>query len=210
MSAHPLVVKNFADTLKPAGLEILERVLESTLAPALRAMEVPQVTVFVLDAAMPYPSVEALTGRILESVPKARIIVATERLEEKSSFALLRMGVKGLIPYSQTREQLAHAVPKVASGGYWVPREILSQFVESIMESPQGQKLKISGTRELSSREQQILDLLLENLANKEIASKLNISERTVKFHVSNILAKFGVGRRADLILLCYQKRAAA
>jgi DNA-binding NarL/FixJ family response regulator len=47
----------------------------------------------------------------------------------------------------------------------------------------------------------------LENLANKEIASRFNISERTVKFHVSNLLSKFGVRRRADLILLCYQRR---
>lgn len=47
---------------------------------------------------------------------------------------------------------------------------------------------------------------MLENLSNKEIACKLNISERTVKFRVSNLLAKFGVRRRADLILLCYQR----
>jgi DNA-binding NarL/FixJ family response regulator len=60
---------------------------------------------------------------------------------------------------------------------------------------------------ELSKREQEVLEALLENLANKEIASRFNISERTVKFHVSNLLSKFGVRRRADLILLCYQRR---
>jgi DNA-binding NarL/FixJ family response regulator len=60
---------------------------------------------------------------------------------------------------------------------------------------------------ELSQREQEVLDALLGSLVNKEIGSRLNISERTVKFHVSNILSKFGVRRRADLILLCYQKR---
>jgi len=59
----------------------------------------------------------------------------------------------------------------------------------------------------LSTRETQVLDRLLENLSNKEIAAKLNISERTVKFHVSNVLTKFGVGRRADLILLRYQQQ---
>jgi hypothetical protein len=52
-----------------------------------------------------------------------------------------------------------------------------------------------------------LLDCLLENLANKEIANKLNISERTVKFHVSNLLAKYKVQRRADLILLSYQRQ---
>jgi DNA-binding CsgD family transcriptional regulator len=45
---------------------------------------------------------------------------------------------------------------------------------------------------------------VLENLSNKEIAGQLNISERTAKFHVSNILAKFGVQRRADLIVMSF------
>jgi len=48
----------------------------------------------------------------------------------------------------------------------------------------------------------------LENLANKEIANKLHIPERTVKFHVSNLLNKLGVRRRADLILLCCRRRS--
>ena len=63
---------------------------------------------------------------------------------------------------------------------------------------------------ELSRREQEVLNSLLENLANKEIGDRLHISERTVKFHVSNLLSKFGVRRRADLILLCYQRRNTA
>jgi DNA-binding NarL/FixJ family response regulator len=68
-------------------------------------------------------------------------------------------------------------------------------------------RLKVDSSAELSRREQEVLSSLLENLSNKEIGNKLNISERTVKFHVSNLLSKFGVRRRADLILLCYQKR---
>ena len=61
---------------------------------------------------------------------------------------------------------------------------------------------------ELSRREQEVLSLLLENLANKEIAERLHIAERTVEFHVSHLLAKFGVRRRADLILLHCQRQA--
>jgi DNA-binding CsgD family transcriptional regulator len=57
----------------------------------------------------------------------------------------------------------------------------------------------------VSGREKEVLARLLENKSNKEIANVLNISERTVKFHVSNLLSKYGVQRRADLIVLCYQ-----
>jgi len=70
-------------------------------------------------------------------------------------------------------------------------------------------RLKTDTVTNLSRREQEVLDSLLENLSNKEIASKLNIAERTVKFHVSNLLSKFGVRRRADLILLTFQRRMA-
>jgi DNA-binding CsgD family transcriptional regulator len=54
----------------------------------------------------------------------------------------------------------------------------------------------------LSHREKEVLELLLENLSNKEIASRLSISSRTAKFHVSNLLAKYGVGSRVDLLLM--------
>jgi DNA-binding NarL/FixJ family response regulator len=87
---------------------------------------------------------------------------------------------------------------------------VLSRFVDSILTGAQGRRLRNEAPTDLSRREQEVLNGLLENLANKEVADRLHISERTVKFHVSNLLAKFGVRRRADLILLCYQKRAVA
>lgn len=68
-----------------------------------------------------------------------------------------------------------------------------------------GQRVKVSPAN-ITVREREVLNALLENLANKEIADRLNISERTVKFHVSSLLEKFSVRRRADLILLCYQE----
>jgi len=120
------------------------------------------------------------------------------------------MGVKGLLTYAEASEYLPAALPLVMRGGFWVPRAILASFVDSILSNVRGRRmLKMEAGTGLSRREQEVLDPLLENLANKEIASKLNISERTVKFHVSNLLNKFGVRRRADLILLCYQRRAA-
>jgi len=68
---------------------------------------------------------------------------------------------------------------------YWVPRELLTRFVESILPELRGCK-SLDSEVNISRREGEVLDLLLDNLSNKEIASKLFISERTVKFHVSN------------------------
>ena len=55
----------------------------------------------------------------------------------------------------------------------------------------------------ITGREREVLGTLLDNLSNKQIAERLHISERTVKFHVSNLLAKFRLPRRQDLILHC-------
>jgi len=86
-----------------------------------------------------------------------------------------------------------------------VPRLLLSRFVFGILDQP---RLPVPGeARKLSPRERQVHEGLIENLSNKEIASRLNLSERTVKFHVSNVLAKHRVRRRADLILQNYHAR---
>ena len=97
----------------------------------------------------------------------------------------------------------------IATGGYWIPRALLSRFVEEILAKERGRRQALKGATKVTRREQEILDGLLINLSNKEIAGKLNISERTVKFHVSNLLAKYRVQRRADLILLSFHSRQA-
>jgi DNA-binding CsgD family transcriptional regulator len=76
--------------------------------------------------------------------------------------------------------------------------------VDSTLEEARRPRAAPAGVR-MSKREQEVLELLMLNLSNKEIGSKLHMSERTAKFHVSNLLAKYGVQRRADLILLFVQ-----
>lgn len=96
------------------------------------------------------------------------------------------------------------SIETVAAGGYQVPRIILSDFVSSMLKASFQPRLERSNAG-LSRREQEIMDGLLNNEANKKIANRLGISERTVKFHVSNVLRKFHVRRRAELILLGVQ-----
>jgi DNA-binding NarL/FixJ family response regulator len=111
------------------------------------------------------------------------------------------MGVRALLTYNLLEDQFVRAIECVARGGFWVPRLVLSRFVDSIVAESRLKKTFATPIG-LSRREKEIADAISENLSNKEIASKLNISEPTVKFHVSHVLAKFGVQRRSDLILL--------
>src|SRR5208282_3227068 len=209
LSPHPMVLDEFRRLLEDSGFQITSKQLDSMLAPDLRSLDVPRASVYVVDAHAARQATGALLGNILDKYSNARLLVVGDKLKEAESYSLLRQGVKGILTYAEARQQLARALPQVASGGIWVPRPLLSRFVDSILSSAQGRRLRADSPSELSRREQEVLSGLLENLANKEVADRLHISERTVKFHVSNLLAKFGVRRRADLILLCYQRRNA-
>jgi len=133
------------------------------------------------------------------------LLVLLPKLEDAIASPLLRLGVKGLLAYEQAPRELARAARQVGAGMYWVPRELLTRFVESILPEVRGCKA-LECEADISRREREVLDLLLANLSNKEIAGQLFISERTVKFHVSNLLSKFNVQRRADLIVLWMQR----
>lgn len=207
LSPHSLVLAEFSRVLAESRFQVVSRQLESMLGPELRQLAVPRALVYVVDAQASEQAVAALIANILEHNPAGRLIVVAEKFGRNDSHHLLRLGVKGLLTYTDARDQLPRALPQVAEGGFWVPRATLSEFVDSILTNKQGQRIKSEIGMQLSRREQEVLSALLENLANKEIASKFNISERTVKFHVSNLLSKFGVRRRADLILLSYQRR---
>jgi DNA-binding NarL/FixJ family response regulator len=209
LSPHPMVLDEFHRLLEDSGFQITSKQLDSMLAPDLRNLDVPKASVYVVDAHAARQATGALLGNILDRLATARILVVGDNLKETDSFSLLRQGAKGILTYAEAREQLPRALPQVAAGGIWVSRPVLSRFVDSILSTTQGRRLRVDSPNELSRREQEVLSGLLENLANKEVADRLHISERTVKFHVSNLLAKFGVRRRADLILLCYQRRGA-
>jgi DNA-binding NarL/FixJ family response regulator len=199
-----MVLAEFERLLAPAGFKVQVRQLESTLAPDLERLSLPRAQVFVTDAHAPRQATEVLVGGIQERYPHARQVVVAEKFTEVSAFPLLRLGAKGLLTYTEARDRMAEALRAVAAGGFWVPRDLLSRFIDSNLGVMRARYVKPSPAN-LTQREREVLDALLENLANKEIADRLNISERTVKFHVSSVLEKFSVRRRTDLILLCLQ-----
>ena len=173
-------------------------------AAAAEAFDGREPCLAIVDASDFMATIEFVRMLRLEQ-RTVHLLVLLPKLEDAIASPLLRLGVKGLLTYEQVPHELTRAAGQVAMGMYWVPRELLTRFVESILPGVRGcQALDCESG--ISRRERDVLDLLLANLSNKEIAGKLFISERTVKFHVSNLLSKFGVQRRADLIVLWMQR----
>jgi NarL family two-component system response regulator LiaR len=182
------------------SFEIRDFRLDSDSAVSTKTL-VPRSDVYLIDSYSKPAVTEALVEKVVQGKPDAKVVVFSEHFVEAVAFRLLQLGARGLMLYSEVRH-LSRAMRFISESGYWVPRLILSKFVDSLVAT---QTLKVAKQTLLSPREQTILELLLRNLSNKEISSELKISERTVKFHVSNILSKYKVRRRADLILLQYQ-----
>ncbi|MGC1291585.1 MAG: response regulator transcription factor [Candidatus Acidiferrales bacterium] len=206
LSPHPLVRSEFERVLPENAFQISFRQLTSSVPSEIKQLAIPRSPVYVIDGQASTQVIHALIESILESNAKARVLVLASKHNDASTFEFLRLGVKGLLAYGQATKQWQDALPLVAAGGYWVPRSVLSRFVESIIGSRKSSMSRNKTPGTLSRREREVLESLLRNLSNKEIASQLNISERTVKFHVSNLLAKHGVRRRADLIVMRFQE----
>lgn len=205
LSPHPLVLGQWIGAQPPPGIRFSPVRLFGANAPALAELPAGPGSLLVLDACFPPAATQALLARILDREPTIRALLVMEELSPPTAFPLLRLGVKGLLTYAGGAEALQSALTMVERGGMWVPRDLLSGFVAEILEQGAGASPAAPDASALSRREREVLDGVLENLSNKEIGTRLYISERTVKFHVSNLLAKFAVPRRADLIVRTLQ-----
>lgn len=202
---HPLLSTEFRRVLADTHFRATYQRVEAGRVPSPEQWSIPPASVHVVEAHSNGQATMGIIRRVLSEGPGARVLVVREEFPEREAYPLLSTGARGLLQYSEVESQLARALGVIAAGGFWVPRLLLSGFVDSVLTSRPVRSGPLA--QGLSRREAEVLELLLRNLSNKEIAKELAISSRTAKFHVSNLLAKHGVQRRADLILLAHAAR---
>jgi DNA-binding CsgD family transcriptional regulator len=109
---------------------------------------------------------------------------------------MLYLGIAGVVSFADLTSHLPKVICAVAQGRLWFRRDVLHAYVRETNIALRG-KPRSHGS--FTARETQIMDFLLQGFPNRLIAQKLSISERTAKFHVSNILRKFNVDSRREL-----------
>jgi len=152
----------------------------------------PDVT--LMDLRMPIMGGVEATIAIREEFPDARVIVLTTYDGDENIYRALRAGAMAYLLKDIPRGEFLDDVRAVYSGQYCIPPAVAARLAQRLPYS------------ELSSREMEVLKLIVEGLSNKEIGSALTISESTVKNHVNSILAKLRVSDRTHAATMALRR----
>ena len=201
---HPLMAEALA-----LAMRTLDRAAEVESAGSLReALERATQVGFdlcLLDLRLPDCSGLEALERMRESLPALPVVVVSGSDDPASVLAALDLGAMGYIPKTSPRDVLLGAVRLVASGGIYVPVEALKTR-EAVPSAPPVAASGVTGAGTaadlgLSPRQWEVLELLLKGLPNKLIARRLDVTENTVKIHVSAVLRALGVATRTQALI---------
>ncbi len=148
--------------------------------------------VVLIDVQMPKMDGIEATRRITQQSPTTQVVILSSFDQDEYIYKAIEAGARGYILKDIDLPALLDVVRAAAKGEAVLPPNIATRLVEHIS----AQRAQAS----LTKREQEVLCLLAKGLRNKEIAGQLNITERTVKSHVANIIAKLGVSSRTEAV----------
>ena len=149
--------------------------------------------VVLMDLVMPVMDGISATGAIRSELPDVEVIALTSVLEDASVTGAVRAGAIGYLMKDTEAEELGRAIKAAAESRVYLAPEAAARLMREVRtpESPEA----------LTERETEVLQLLARGKANKQIATSLYVTEKTVKAHVSSILAKLGVQSRTQAAL---------
>src|SRR5262249_21216398 len=131
---HPLLLTEFHQPPLLAGIRLVSRRLEADGIPDAQSLSCPSASLYVVEAHTRRLATESVVLAITERVARARILVIGEKFNEANAIPLLRLGVKGFLTYADLHHQWARAREVVSAGGFWVPRAILSAFLDRVRD----------------------------------------------------------------------------
>ena len=152
----------------------------------------PDVT--LMDLRMPQlGGVEAIAA-MRKDFPDARVIVLTTFDGDEDIYRSLQAGAQGYLLKDVFFNELEDAIRKVHGGSRWIPAHVAERLAERM------------GSSDLTGREIEVLEQIVAGNSNRSIATRLNISEATVKSHINSILSKLGVKDRTQAATTALQR----
>lgn len=172
---------------------------DSAVAAAIR--DRPDVCLLGLDAS---GNGLRAASEIAARVPTAAVILLTSRLDEEEFMAAVRSGASGYLASSLDPARLPHVVRGAVGGEPAVPRRFVSRLLEELRTRERRRSVVLEGRGRvaLTSREWDVVELLLRSATTAEIADELGVAPVTVRRHLSSVEHKLGVTTRAEVVEL--------
>jgi len=198
---HPIVREGLRSILlTDQAIEIVGEARDGSEAVTKLAEMKPNV--ILMDVGMPNMDGIEATRRIKDKSPSVAVIILT--MYDKDTFVIdaVRAGASGYLLKDTSRELLLHTVQAVSSGATLIESSLLSEAISSLVASTNGHKKPrahtATGLESLTPRELEVLKLLTEGRANRDIGEELGIAQATVKKHMQSIIAKLDASNRID------------
>jgi DNA-binding NarL/FixJ family response regulator len=158
--------------------------------------------VLLLDINMPGMRAIDIVREIKNQKVDCRVIILTAYRDSAIVMGMLKAGVNAYLLKDEDPQIINEAIRKVMEGKVWLSQSVISTVINTAKEPTQPDQ----ADNELTLREKEVLELICDGKKNKEISALICTSERTVEFHVSNILKKMGAKTRVEAILLAQKK----
>ncbi len=173
---------------------------------AVKLAEELDPDVVVMDIAMPNLNGLDATAQIVKKCPRAGVIILSMHSDETYLVRALSAGAKGYLLKDSAESDLIRAVDAVSKGRPFFSPAIAQTLLEDYMRRLRQQNLQDSYDL-LTDREKEVLQLLAEGKANKEVATLLDLSLYTVETHRANLMQKLGLHNTAEIVLYAVRKK---
>jgi DNA-binding NarL/FixJ family response regulator len=193
---HPLFRDGLTAMLQAAD----DTELTGAATDGLQAVELAlhgQPDVVVMDLHMPGMDGIEATRRIVADSPHIAVVVLTMFDDDESVFSAVRAGARGYLLKGADQEQILRAVYAAANGEIIFGTELAARVLAYFTAAPAASAI----FPQLTDREREVLELVAQGRSNADIAARLQLSQKTVRNHVSNILTKLQVADRAQAIV---------
>jgi DNA-binding NarL/FixJ family response regulator len=191
---HPIVRSGIkAELTRHADFEITGEAL--TADEVIEKVELIPIDVIILDISMPGLRATEVIKRTGISHPQIKMLVLTAHGDKGTIMAILKAGAHGYVLKEEDPYVLPDAIRTVMKGKNWVSPTVATLMMGKFREDKGS---KNSGV--LTERECEVIRLIADGLSTKDIASRINMAERTVEFHISNIYDKLGVNTRPSAV----------
>lgn len=202
---HPLFREGVVSTLDAQpDIEVVGEGESADDALRLACELLPDI--LLLDISMPGGGLQAVSA-IAATVPVTNIVMLTASEHEENVTTALTAGARGYIVKGVSARELVRILRAIHAGEVYVTPSLAATLLFEITGASSRSRLAGRPLEDLTERERQILERVAAGDSNKEIGTALGITEKTVKYHMTNILQKLQVRNRVEAALLAHKNR---